>query len=87
MAVKSLNNNRSPRMDGIPAELYKHSGTKLLQHIHSIVAGAWERELLPAEWEEGIICSIYKKGDHLRCENYRGITLLNLSCGTVTLSW
>jgi sorting nexin-29 len=64
-------------MDGIPAELYKHGGTKLLQHIHNIVTDAWERELLPAEWEKGIICLIYKKGDLLRCENYRGITLLS----------
>jgi hypothetical protein len=40
MAVKSLNNNRSPGMDGIPAELYKHDGTKLLQHINSIVTDA-----------------------------------------------
>jgi sorting nexin-29 len=64
-------------MDGIPAELYKHGGTKLLQHIHNIVTDAWERELLPAEWEKGIICLIYKKGDRLRCENYRGITLLS----------
>jgi hypothetical protein len=77
MAVKSLNNNRSPGMDGIPAELYKHGETKLLQHIHSIVTEDWERELLPAEWEEGITCPIYKKGDRLRCENYRGITILN----------
>jgi sorting nexin-29 len=63
-------------MDGIPAELNKHGGTKLLQHIHSIVTDAWERESLPAEWE-GVICPIYKKRDCLRCENYRGITLLN----------
>jgi sorting nexin-29 len=77
MAVKSLNNNRSPGMDGIPAELYKHGCTKLLQHIHSIVTDVWERELLPAEWEEGIICPIYKKGDRLRCENYTRISLLN----------
>jgi hypothetical protein len=49
MAVKRLNNNRFPGMDGIPAELYKHGCTKLIQHIHSIVTDAWERELLPAE--------------------------------------
>jgi sorting nexin-29 len=77
MAVKSLNNNRSPGMDGIPAELYNHVGTKLLQNIHSNVTDALERELLPAEWEEGIICPTYKKGDHLKCKNYRGITILD----------
>jgi hypothetical protein len=77
MAVKSLNNHGSPGMDGIPAKLYKHGGNKLLQHIHSIVTDAWERELLPAEWEEGSICPIYKKGYCLRCENYRRVTLLN----------
>jgi hypothetical protein len=54
MAVVSLNNNRSPGLDGIPAELYKHGGTKLLQHIHGTVTGAWERDLLPVEWEDGI---------------------------------
>jgi sorting nexin-29 len=80
MVVKSLNNNRSPGMDGIPAELYKHDGTKLLQHVNSIVTDALERELLHAKWAEGIIRPIYKKGDCLRCENYRGITLLNTVC-------
>jgi hypothetical protein len=68
MAVKCLNNNQSPGPDGISAELYKYGRTKLLQYIHSTVTDAWERESLPAQWEEGIIC-IYKKGDHLRCEN------------------
>jgi hypothetical protein len=64
-------------MDGIPAELYKHGGTELLQHMHSIVTDARERELLPAEWEAGIVYPIYKKEDCLRCENYRGIAVLN----------
>jgi hypothetical protein len=76
MAVESLNNNRSG-VNGIPAEFYNHGAIRLLQHIHGTVMDACERELIPAEWEEGIMRPINKKGDHLRCENYIGIALLN----------
>jgi hypothetical protein len=32
----------------------------------------WIEEEIPREWEEGLICPIYKKGGHLMCENYCG---------------
>ena len=38
----------------------------------------WEKEEIPAEWKEGYLIKIPKKGDLSRCDNYRGITLLSV---------
>jgi len=70
---------KTPGIDNITVELIKNSGTELLQRIFDLLLQIWDQERMPEEWETGIICPIFKKGDHRECSNYRGITLLNIT--------
>ena len=48
---------------------------RTLQTIRDISARLYEIGYFPMEWSTGVIVPIYKKGDKMKPENYRGITL------------
>ena len=75
--IKRLKNHRSPGSENISSELIKEGGQDLIYKIHKVMKEVWNIERVPKDWEEGIMSPIYKKGDKLKCENYREITLLN----------
>jgi sorting nexin-29 len=70
-------NNRAPGPDGLNAELFKIEENKLIGRLQKVTEKIWMEEQIPIQWEEGLICPVYKKGDHLMCENYHDISLLN----------
>lgn len=76
-AISKLKNNKAPGSDKIPAECIKCGGETLYQAIHHLIEAVWNAEEVPREWKEGVIVPIFKKGDRMKCSNYRGITLLN----------
>ena len=76
-AVQRMRNNRAPVEDTIVAELIKYGGEGVMDAVHELTKLMWTTESMPQEWNKGIICAIYEKGDKLECNNYRGITLLN----------
>src|SRR6202000_1677042 len=76
-AVFKLKNNKAPGSDNLPGELFKYGGDALCMTLHELIVKIWEREEMPEEWELGIICPVYKKGEKLDCSICRGVNLLN----------
>jgi hypothetical protein len=48
------------------------------KYLYKLISEIWTKEEMPTDWKVGLICPIYKKGDHLECKNYRCITLADV---------
>ena len=48
---------------------------KMLGKLYALI---WKEECVPMKWREGLIVSLFKKGDKEDPGNYRGITLLSV---------
>jgi hypothetical protein len=75
-AIEKLKNNKAPGMDSIQAKLVKHVGIEYTKYLQQLIVKIWIHEIIPEEWNLGIIFPIHKKGDVMTCSNYRGIILL-----------
>ena len=76
--LNKLKNNKSPGEDQITAELLKYGGEKLEEKIQKLLEQIWLQEQMPQDWNEAILIPVHKKGDKMKCSNYRGIALLNV---------
>ena len=78
-AIRKLRNGRAARSDGIQPELLKYAEEPVSTSLHSLFAQVWKSGLVPAEWREGIIVSLYKgNGPRNNCGSYRPISLLSV---------
>ena len=77
-AIAHMKNGKVAGPDGIPAEALKADVNTSVEMLYSLFEEIWEKEEIPAEWKEGYLIKIPKKGDLSRSDNYRGITLLSV---------
>ena len=73
-----MKNGKVAGPDGIPAEALKADVNSSVEMLYSLFEEIWEKEDIPAEWKEGYLIKIPKKGVLSRGDNYRGITLLSV---------
>lgn len=76
-ALRKLRNGKAAGQDQIKSELFKYVGGIGNKVLHRIMTLAWQTNRIPRDWTVATILPLFKKGDSLRCENYRPISLLN----------
>ena len=76
---KMKDNNKSPGVDGIPPKLNKEIvlqiSTPLAKFFNLSLEG-----IVPTEWKEANITSLFKKGSRKKPENYRPVSLTSVVC-------
>ena len=76
-AVDRSRNGKAIGCDIIKNVIYKTGNKAMICSLTKLFNTAYSRGGIPDEWGRADICPIYKqKGDYLKCENYRGISLM-----------
>jgi len=77
-AIQRAKNGKSSGTDMITNDIYKWGRPITTSWLTRLFQRVYENGQVPEEWGKSIICPIYKnKGDRMKCENYRGISLMN----------
>nr|VZI43233.1 unnamed protein product [Spirometra erinaceieuropaei] len=78
-AVQQLSSGEIPGSDAIPAEVYKHGGPQLIDHLTALFQEMRRQGEVPQDFKDATIVHLYKrKGNRQVCDNYRGISLLKI---------
>nr|VZI05676.1 unnamed protein product [Spirometra erinaceieuropaei] len=78
-AVQQLSSGKAPGSDAVPAEVYKHGGPELMDHLTALFQEMWRQGEVPQDFKDATIVHFYKrKGNHQVCDSRRGISLLNI---------
>jgi hypothetical protein len=77
-AITQMKNGKAAGPDDIPAEALKADLEASVEMLYPLFERIWEEEEVPADWKEGHLIKLPKKGDLSNCNNYRGITLLSV---------
>ncbi|BHF75733.1 hypothetical protein SprV_0501882900 [Sparganum proliferum] len=78
--VQQLSSGKASGSDAIPAEVYKHGGLQLMDHLTAIFQEVWRQGEVPQDFKDATIVHVYKRKGNLQvCDNHRGISLLNIA--------
>jgi len=78
-AINQMKSGKAPGNDGLPPELFKSGGPKLIAKLVQLFGNAWIKRAVPQDFKDALIVHIFKrKGDRSVCDDHRGISLLSI---------
>nr|VZI47252.1 unnamed protein product [Spirometra erinaceieuropaei] len=60
-AVQQTSRGKSPGSDAIPAEIYKHGGPQLMEHLTALFQEMWRQGEVPQDFKDATIVHFYKR--------------------------
>ncbi len=76
-ALNSMKDNKSPGLDGLPAEFYKTFWPDISEFLIDVYNESFKLGELAPSQRESVLSLIFKKGDSELINNYRPISLTN----------
>ena len=77
-AIRHLQNGKAGGMSQIVPELLKVGVPVLHPLLLDLLQSVWSGGCVPQDWRDALLVPIPKKGDLSRCDNWRGIALLEV---------
>ena len=74
-ATKTLKNNKAVGIDQINNEMIKTAIPVICNPLRNLFNAMLCNKYYPKDWKIGIIVNLYKSGDILNTDNYRGLTI------------
>nr|VZI26158.1 unnamed protein product [Spirometra erinaceieuropaei] len=79
-AVQQISSGKAPGSDAIPAEVYKHGGPQMMDHLTALFQEMWRQGEVPQDFKYETTVHLYKrKRNRQVCDNHRGISPLNIA--------
>ncbi|VDL88657.1 unnamed protein product [Schistocephalus solidus] len=84
MQYRDGTTTRRPERTVFPQKSTRPVST-MVPWLHEVIEQVWRGEVVPNDWASGILLPVCKKGDETKCENYRGICLIDVAVKVLTI--
>ncbi|BHF75067.1 hypothetical protein SprV_0501816100 [Sparganum proliferum] len=79
-AVQQLSSGKALEPNAILAEVYKHGGPQLMDHLTTLFQEMWRQGEVSQDLKDATIVYLYKRKDNLQlCDNHHSVSLLNIA--------